>query len=89
MIFSFHVGTVTRSEHHPSHGDFRLLDGSRWPSSAVSSRDTALPNVSDSGGNQPGERILQRGVDGETSTLSTPLCKVMFLKAIVTPRPRE
>lgn len=85
MIFSFNVGTVTRNECHPSHGDFRLLDGSRWPYSAVSSRDTALPNVSDSGGNQPGQRILRRGVDAETPTLSTPLRKVMFLKARVTP----
>ena len=79
-MFLSNVGTVARSESDFSHGDIRLADSSRWPSITVSSRDSVLPNVPDCGGGQKGQRILRCGVDGETSTLPTPLRKVIFLK---------
>ena len=78
VISLWNTGAVTGNERDSSHGYFRLSDGSRWLGSPVSSRDSLMPNISDSGGHQSGQRILRYHLYGKTTTLPITLLQVWF-----------
>ena len=78
VISLWNTGAVTGNERDSSHGYFRLSDGSRWLGSPVSSRDSLMPNISDSGGYQSGQRILRYHLYGKTTPLPITLLQVWF-----------